>query len=82
MVYTTGCLIGSFSSSVSALGVVFVPQDEDLGYITLEAMLASKPVIVSDSGGPLGDSYSQGNRVGYRPNSPSFGRSDGKSLGK
>lgn len=34
--------------------VVFVPQDEDYGYITLEAMLSGKPVItVSDAGGPL-----------------------------
>ncbi len=37
-----------------ALGVVFPPRDEDYGYVTLEAMLASKPVITcSDSGGPL-----------------------------
>lgn len=37
-----------------ARAVVFVPQDEDYGYITLEAMLAAKPVItVSDAGGPL-----------------------------
>lgn len=37
-----------------ARGVVFVPQDEDYGYITLEAMLAAKPVItVTDAGGPL-----------------------------
>jgi len=37
-----------------ARAVVFVPQDEDYGYITLEAMLAGKPVItVSDAGGPL-----------------------------
>lgn len=36
------------------LGVVFVPVDEDYGYVTLEAMLARKPVITcSDSGGPL-----------------------------
>lgn len=36
------------------LGVVFPPQDEDYGYVTLEAMLASKPVITClDSGGPL-----------------------------
>lgn len=34
--------------------VLFTPLDEDLGYITLEAMLASKPVLtLSDSGGPL-----------------------------
>lgn len=34
--------------------VVFPPLDEDYGYITLEAMLSSKPVITCrDSGGPL-----------------------------
>ena len=37
-----------------ARAVVFTPSDEDLGYITLEAMLAAKPVITtSDAGGPL-----------------------------
>ena len=37
-----------------ALGVIFPPIDEDYGYVTLEAMLSSKPVITcSDSGGPL-----------------------------
>ena len=37
-----------------ARAVVFVPQDEDYGYITLEAMLAARPVItVADAGGPL-----------------------------
>ena len=37
-----------------AKGVIFPPVDEDYGYITLEAMLASKPVVtVSDAGGPL-----------------------------
>lgn len=53
-------LIGAFSESerlalyAHALGVVFVPRDEDLGYITLEAMFAAKPVITcTDSGGPL-----------------------------
>jgi glycosyltransferase involved in cell wall biosynthesis len=36
------------------LGVIFPPMDEDYGYVTLEAMLASKPVITcTDSGGPL-----------------------------
>ena len=36
------------------LGVVFPPLDEDYGYVTLEAMLAGKPVITcTDSGGPL-----------------------------
>lgn len=37
-----------------ALAVFFGPQDEDLGYVTLEAMLCGKPVITcTDSGGPL-----------------------------
>jgi glycosyltransferase involved in cell wall biosynthesis len=36
------------------LGVVYPPQDEDYGYVTLESMLASKPVITcTDSGGTL-----------------------------
>lgn len=53
-------LVGGFSEAeklafyAHALGVVFTPRDEDLGYVTLEAMLAGKPVITcSDSGGPL-----------------------------
>lgn len=37
-----------------ALAVVFPPFDEDYGYVTLEAMLASKAVITcQDSGGPI-----------------------------
>lgn len=37
-----------------SLGVFFGPFDEDYGYVTLEAMLSSKPVITcTDSGGPL-----------------------------
>jgi glycosyltransferase involved in cell wall biosynthesis len=37
-----------------SLGVLFPPVDEDYGYITLEAMLSSRPVITcTDSGGPL-----------------------------
>ena len=37
-----------------ATAVYFAPQDEDYGYVTLEAMLASKPVVTCrDSGGPL-----------------------------
>jgi glycosyltransferase involved in cell wall biosynthesis len=36
------------------LAVVFVPFDEDYGYVTLEAMLAGKPVLTcADSGGVL-----------------------------
>lgn len=38
----------------NCLGVIFPPLDEDYGYVTLEAMLSSKPVITcADSGGPL-----------------------------
>jgi glycosyltransferase involved in cell wall biosynthesis len=36
------------------LGIVFVPFDEDYGYVTLESMLASKPLLTcTDSGGVL-----------------------------
>jgi glycosyltransferase involved in cell wall biosynthesis len=36
------------------LGVLVPPIDEDYGYVTLEAMLAAKPVLTcTDSGGPL-----------------------------
>jgi len=38
----------------NSLGVLFPPLDEDYGYVTLEAMLSSKPVITcADAGGPL-----------------------------
>jgi glycosyltransferase involved in cell wall biosynthesis len=37
-----------------ALGVIYAPVDEDYGYVTLESMLASKPLLTcTDSGGPL-----------------------------
>ena len=37
-----------------AVAVVYPPVDEDYGYVTLEAMLSSKPVVTcTDSGGPL-----------------------------
>lgn len=37
-----------------SMAVFFGPRDEDYGYVTLEAMLSSKPVITcTDSGGPL-----------------------------
>ena len=43
-----------FDFYAHALAVVFPPIDEDYGYITLEAMLSSKPVITChDSGGVL-----------------------------
>ncbi|CAL1240826.1 glycosyltransferase family 4 protein [Candidatus Methylocalor cossyra] len=52
-------LIGAFSEAeklayyAHALAVFFGPRDEDYGYVTLEAMLAGKPVITcEDSGGP------------------------------
>jgi len=36
----------------NSLGVCYLPFDEDYGYVTLEAMLSAKPVIVAgDSGG-------------------------------
>jgi glycosyltransferase involved in cell wall biosynthesis len=35
-------------------GVVYVPYDEDYGYVTVEGFLSRKPVVTaSDSGGPL-----------------------------
>ena len=37
-----------------ALAVLYVPFDEDFGYVTLEAFLSRKPVITAhDAGGPL-----------------------------
>jgi len=43
-----------FSLYSKALAVIYPPYDEDYGYVTLEAMLSSKPVITcSDSGGSL-----------------------------
>ena len=35
----------------NALGVAYFPFDEDYGYITLQGMLAARPVIVSTDGG-------------------------------
>jgi glycosyltransferase involved in cell wall biosynthesis len=41
-------------SYARSLGVIYPPFDEDYGYVTLEAMLSSKPVITcADSGGSL-----------------------------
>ncbi len=43
-----------FKEYAHSLSVIFVPYDEDYGYVTLEAMLSSKAVITcSDSGGTL-----------------------------
>jgi glycosyltransferase involved in cell wall biosynthesis len=37
-----------------AASVVYVPYDEDYGYVTLESFLARKPLVTTrDSGGPL-----------------------------
>jgi len=37
-----------------AIGVLYIPYDEDYGLITIEAMMSKKPVITAtDSGGPL-----------------------------
>lgn len=53
-------LIGTVSEDekinlyAKSLAVFFGPFEEDYGYVTLEAMLSSKPVITcNDSGGPL-----------------------------
>ncbi len=41
-------------SYARTIAVLYPPLDEDYGYVTLEAMLSSKPVITCrDSGGPL-----------------------------
>jgi len=43
-----------FELYANARAVLFIPYDEDYGYITLEGMSASKPVITTtESGGPL-----------------------------
>lgn len=48
----------------NAKAVLFIPMDEDYGYITLEAMAASKAVITAkDSGGPL--EFVVDGRTGY-----------------
>jgi glycosyltransferase involved in cell wall biosynthesis len=48
---------------LGALGVYFGPLDEDYGYVTIEGMAASRPVVVTtDSGGPL--EFAQGGETG------------------
>lgn len=43
-----------FKLYANAKAILFIPLDEDYGYITLEAMAASKAIITTrDSGGPL-----------------------------
>lgn len=41
-------LVGLYAG---ALGVCYLPFDEDYGYVTLEGMLSSKPVVVARDGG-------------------------------
>lgn len=51
------------SNYARCLAVIFPPHDEDLGLVTLEAMLARKPVVsCADSGGPL--EFVQHNKTG------------------
>jgi glycosyltransferase involved in cell wall biosynthesis len=51
------CLRGFIAESeivdlyANALGVCYLPFDEDYGYVTLEAMLSGKPVVVGSDGG-------------------------------
>src|SRR6267142_5340062 len=51
------CLRGFVSESevielyANALGVCYLPFDEDYGYVTLEGMLSGKPVVVARDGG-------------------------------
>ncbi len=45
---TNGELIELYANS---LGVCYLPFDEDYGYVTLEAMLSGKPVVVPSDGG-------------------------------
>ena len=51
------CLRGFVSESeildlyANALGVCYLPFDEDYGYVTLEAMLSGKPLVVAKDGG-------------------------------
>jgi glycosyltransferase involved in cell wall biosynthesis len=51
------CLRGFVSESEmielyrNALGVCYLPFDEDYGYVTLEGMLSGKPVVVASDGG-------------------------------
>jgi glycosyltransferase involved in cell wall biosynthesis len=43
-----------------ALAVVYVPYDEDYGYVTLEAFLAQKPVITATDSGGTGEFVEDG----------------------
>ena len=69
---------------LEALGVIFPPLDEDYGYVTLEAMLAAKPVITcTDSGGPLEFvGASRRPAWSFLPRRRSAGGRDGPALGR
>ena len=61
------------------LAVIYPPFDEDYGYVTLEAMLAGKPVVTcTDSGGPL--EFVIHDVTGYvtAPEGPAMGEALGK----
>jgi glycosyltransferase involved in cell wall biosynthesis len=58
-----------------ALGIIYPPLDEDFGYVTLEGMLARKPVVVcSDSGGPLEFVRNEENGLVAQPDPASLAR--------
>lgn len=48
----------------NALGVCYLPFDEDYGYVTLEGMLSGKPVVVASDGGGATEFIEQG-REGF-----------------
>jgi glycosyltransferase involved in cell wall biosynthesis len=75
-----------------SIGVIYPPFDEDYGYVTLEGMLASKPIITcTDSGGSLEFVRHEETGLITEPTSKSLAvamdelwenRSWGKTLGK
>lgn len=48
----------------NALGVCYLPFDEDYGYVTLEGMLSGKPIIVASDGGGATE-FIESQREGY-----------------
>ena len=48
----------------NALGVCYLPFDEDYGYVTLEGMLSGKPVLVTSDGGG-GTEFIEHQREGF-----------------
>ncbi|AUC59992.1 Glycosyltransferase [Cyanobacterium sp. HL-69] len=58
-----------------SMGVIYPPLDEDYGYVTLEGMLSSKPIITcTDSGGPLEFITDQETGVVTKPDSFALAR--------